>query len=636
MVLVVGSVYGARCPEAAHAQNQAPTAIVASADFPIVIVSVLCPVQNDACICRQQDGIWLLEEDGEPQSITRVAPRQMHPRTETTFFLDLYRNQDFVLNDLGKEIIRLIALSGEPALFSVDRDYFSVVTPNSAGSDPFMVTEMVDDLGLLFNQVTQLSDPPYADLSETPLALLLLRTLEEMPPSDAETRRALVVVSDGNDRQSGAFLDDVIRAATAKRIPVHTIYAPTSSGNKGNLKRLAAGTGGRYVPALDQVDWSILATPQSVCDLRYRSSNAQARRVVVTQLDGDPAAETQTIGVGDLLLDVSAPRVEVLGPTQGSSPVSSVALTDQVQTPSELTIRWDLAPYPNRRLRSLGYEIPDTVPPITAVIEHPSDAMGVVTLTLPLENLAAGAYVIRAWVEDELGLRGEAYTKLMLDPVPTPLPTLTPMSTPTLAPTLAPAPPRPKLSWLESVSAWTLTDFPYRWLLLATALTSLLLFAIAVWLWRKQGREIERTPSTSLGGPAPQARAILFRLDSSVDTGVKQTIKLGDIPLNLPEELYFTVNWRQRRSAAMLPELKATIVTRANKHELSLIEGEVRVIPSDKDKMLDLGPNSVRVLSDRDEIIFGKHDTFHYRYLEMDNRSDRQNGGQPDGGQSAQ
>lgn len=625
MVLAAGSACVARCPKAAHAQNLAPTASVASADFPVVTVSVLCPVQNDACICRQQDGVWGLEEDGEPQPITRITPRQMRPRTETTIFLDLYRNQDFVLGEMGKEIMQLIALSGESALFSVDRDYFSIVTPDSTGAAPFMVTEMVDDLGLLFNQVTQLSDPPYADLSETPLASLLLRTLAKMPPSDAETRRTLVVVSDGNDRQGGELLDDVIQAATAKQIPVHTVYAPTSSGNKANLNRLAVGTGGRYVPALDQVDWSILATPQRLCDLVYRSANAQARRVVVTQPGGD-AAETRTVGVGDLLLDVPAPYVEVFVTMPGSLPASPVASGGQGQTPSELTIRWDLAPYPNRRLRSLGYEIPGAVPPVTAATEHLSDAMGVVTLTLPLENLAAGVYFIRAWVEDEFGLRGEADTILPLAPTPTSSPTLAP--TPTPSPALTP-------TSSESMRAWTMTDFPYRILLLTSALTSLLLLGAAFWLWRKREREIAKTPSVSLRSPALQASAILYRLDSSVDTGVRQTIKLGDIPLNLPDEFYCDADWRRRRSAAMLPELEATIVTRDGKHELSLIAGDVRVIPSGKGEMLPLGPNSGQVLRDRDEIIFGKHDTFHYRYLEVA-RLEQQNGGQPDGGQLAQ
>lgn len=638
-VLMVTSVFGALWPVLAHAQVQAPTAAVTWDKYPEVTVSVLCPNKSDTCICRKQDGIWLLEEDGKPQSIERVVPRQVRPKTETTFFLDLYRNQDFVRGDVGKAIEQLIALSKHPALFELDRDYFTVIAPGAVGADTVALAEKSDDLGALFNHVTQLNVSPYADLAETPLSLLLLRALEKIPPSDAETRRSLVVISDGNDRQTGKFLNAVISAASAKQILVHTVYVPTSPGNKDNLKSLADGTGGRFFDALDQVSWSVLAGTQRVCDLTYRSENAKARRIAVTQLGGDLDVGGRNVSVGELQLDVSPPRVEVIGPAQDAALLLTDVAGDSGQTPPELTIRWDLAPFTNRRLRSLGYDIPGVVPPIREEIEQLSVRGGVATFALRLENLVAGAYTIRAWVEDELGLRGEASTPLAIaaTPVPSPTPTPAPTQTPLPPPTIQPPP-------LELAIAWTSTDFPYRRLLLTTALTSLVLAFAAVLLWRKvQEKKASRTPSTYSPSSPKQATAILHRVNSTVDTGVKQVIKLSDRVLTIPADLYLNDGRNRRRKPNEKDfNFKAVIKARLNGgYDLEPLGGEIWVIPmsgpmsGQRVQIKELYP-----LQNRCEIIFGNPDSkdseaIRYRYVKIDEASE-QNGAQTGGGQSTQ
>jgi hypothetical protein len=639
VLLTASGVYSARWPALAHAQDEAPAAVVRSDDFPEITVTVLCPGADDACLCLEQEGVWRLEEDGAPQPILRAAPRQVRPKTETTIFLDLYRGQDAVRSNMGQAIEQLIALSKDPPAFFLERDYFSFATPGESGERTYTLAGLKDDLGLLFNDVTQKNaeDLPYRNLPETPLSLLLLHILEQMPPSDAETRRALVVISDGNDRQTGKLLNTVIDEALAKQIPIHTVYVPTSPGNNDNLKTLAEGTGGSYFATLDQVDWSMLAAPQRVCDLTYRTVNAQAKRVVVTQQHGDPDIGERNVSAGELpVVDVPRPHVEVIGPAQGEALLATTAAGDRDQTPSELTIRWDLAPYTNRRLRSLGYEIPGAAPPIAEELEPPPIEDGGVTLPLHLEKLAPGAYIIRAWVEDELGLRGEAHIPLQIAAPPPPSPTPTPLPTPTLLPpVVSPTPP----SLLESTIAWTMTDFPYRRLLLATASIAALLSATAIWLWRRRMAPGGSSRSYSSRLAPEKAKAFLHRINSTVDIGVKQAVKLGDRTLHIPGDLYVD----QARSRTRRPDVGAlnleALIKRmlSGDYELELLKGEIWVTTESGDRKKI---EKTYQLHNRCEIIFGNpdakdHEAIHYRYISIDESSE-QNGVKDPGDISAQ
>lgn len=624
-LLAVFGVASAPWSSRVRAQSDAPAAMITSDKFPEITVTVLCPTENDVCICPKQNSDWRLEEDGVQQTILSVAPRQLRPKTETTVFLDLFRGQDSVRGEVGKEVEELIALSKDLPTFFLDRDYFSFVTPGAGGDRPVTLAQMKDDLGLLFNEVTgqQADTPPYASLSETPLSLLLLRTLAEMPPSDTETRRALVVISDGNDRQTGKLLNTVIDQARAKQIPIHTVYVHTSPGNNGNLKSLAAGTGGSYSESLDQVNWRVLAATQRVCDLTYRTTNAQARRVVVSQ-QGSASEASEPRGVGELpALKIPVPSVTArISPQNESFPVFDLAV-NRDQPPPELAIVWDLAPDTNRRLRSLGYEIVGAGQPIVEKTEDLPAEEGVVTLPLHLENLAAGAYTIRAWVEDELGLRGEAYIplKIAAPPTPSPVPSVASPPAPSAGPDQTPPlSPLAKPSGWEEVIIWTTTDFPYRRLLLASTSAAAVLSAATIWLWRR--RRAGGPGSTPPPPPPEPAKAILQRLNATVDTGVKQVVKLGDRVLNIPDSLYLDKD-RSRTQRPNEPafNLKANIRRSSEGgYELQVLTGEIWVkLESGHRKKID----KRYTLHNRCEIIFGNPDSkepeaIRYRFVAIE------------------
>lgn len=630
-LLAASGSYSARWPALAHAQADAPAAVVSSDNFPEITVTVLCPAADGACTCLQQAGAWSVEEDGEPQSILRVAPRQVRPKTETTIFLDLYRGQDSVRSGMGKAIGQLIALSKDPPAFFLERDYFSVITPGENGALPYMLAELKDDLGLLSNDVTQqkAENLPYRNLSETPLSLLLLNTLEAMSPSDAETRRALVVISDGNDRQTGKVLNTVINQASAKQIPIYTVYVPTSPGNIDNLKALADGTGGSYFASLDEMDWSLLAATQRVCDLTYRTTNAQAKRVVVTLQHRDSGvSDSEASGPRESAAELPAwgvppPRVAVHISAQNENVPASDAVGDRAQASQDVAITWDMAPYPTRRLRSLGYEILDAGQAIVERTEEAPAEEGVIALPLHLENLAAGAYILRAWVEDELGLRGEAHISLKIAAPPTPFPVPSVVSPPSPAPTLTPSPtPTSDPSLVVKAWVWTKTDFPYRRLLLATTSVAALLSATAIWLWRRRPGSGDGSPLGSKYPDVMQAKAILHRINATVVPGVKQVVKLGDRVLNIPRDLYLDKD-RNRTQRPNEPafNLKANIRRSSEGgYELQVLTGEIWVkLESGHRKKID----KRYTLHNRCEIIFGNPDSkepeaIRYRFVAIE------------------
>lgn len=614
----------------ARAQGEAPAeSLVDASNFPEVAVVVLCPAQ---------DSDWIVEEDGHQRQILSITPDETRPRkTETTMFVDIYDDKHFVLDETATAVLSLIepteiAESRNP--FLLDRDYFSAMMPGAEAESIYRLAGRTDELGLFANRLRMLGEDgqplmavnerPYVKWPETPLASLLLRVLEDIPPSDAQVRRSLLVISDGGDRRSGDLLDKVIEDAAAKRVAIHTVYVNTSPGNKANLENLAVKTGGTYFASLTELDWAVLISPQRACKLIYRSADAQAKQIVVTELNEGMSKPS----IGRLPdLRVSTPRVEVHIPTQVEA---------GVQSPQEMTISWYLDNYPDRRLRSLEYEIKGAGQTIAKELQPPFAAERI-TVPLDLGNLAQGAYAIHAWVEDELGLRGEYVIPLQIAalPTPSPTPTLTPSSTPIPAPTSTP-------TWLESMTAWTMTDFPYRRLLLATALTSVLLAVIAIWLRLKQERATGSSPSISLFSEPKQARAILYRVNSTVDTGIKQVVKLDDRVINVPGDLYFQWERRQTRHLiALSPDFKAVIqpdVTTGD-YILRSFGGDISVTTKHGHMEKITG---MYKLCDRDVIVFGNAELsdpkaicYWYRYVKID-ESGEQNSLQNIGAFSAQ
>lgn len=600
-----------------------PEVLVDASNFPEVAVVVLCPVKESN---------WMLEEDGVQQQILSIAPDETRPRkTETTMFVDIYDDKHFVLDETATSVFSLIETAESQNPFLLDRDYFSAVMPGAEAESIYELAGRTDELGLLVNRLRMLGEDgrplmpvnkrPYVNWSVTPLASLLLRVLEDIPSSDAQVRRSLLVVSDGSDRRSGDRFDKLIEDAAAKRVAIHTVYVNTSPGNKDNLKNLAARTGGTYFESLNELDWAVLISSQRTCKLTYRSANAQAKQIVVTELNEGMSKHS----VGRFAeMTVSAPRVEVHIPM----PVET-----GVQSLQEMTISWHLDNYPGRRLDSLGYEIKGAAQTIAEELEPPPAAEGAITVSLDLDNLIPGAYAIRVWVEDELGLRGENVIPLQVTAPPTPSPTPTLISTPIPAPTPTLAP-----IWWESATTWTMTDFPYRGLLLATVLTSTLLAATAIWLVVRPPQGPEPSSPISLFSEPKRARAILYRVDSTVSAGVKQIVKLCDGDLNVPKDLFLEEYRNQiQPPEAALHDFEAVISSRGNGYYLQKIKGHIGLIKSGRSE-----PIKEQRLRNRDEIEFGKREsedtaTAYYRYLYVEiGESSEQNGLQYIGDFSAQ
>jgi tight adherence protein B len=128
--------------------------------------------------------------------------------------------------------------------------------------------------------------------------------------------KVVIVVTDGNETSSSASLDQVVSAARKAHVPIYVIGIESHLFSPGDLKKLAAGTGGRYYAAaspgfLHQIYSGIADELKRTWQVEYLTS---AR-------PGDKIALKATVpGQGAAVLATEIAGVASVGPSSSSLP----------------------------------------------------------------------------------------------------------------------------------------------------------------------------------------------------------------------------------------------------------------------------------------------------------------------------
>jgi VWFA-related protein len=144
----------------------------------------------------------------------------------------------------------------------------------------------------------------------TPLYDAVVKAVRMAAATEPVGHRAVIVMTDGDDRTSVSTDDDTVRTATDERTPVYTIGLSNSRLNEQYLRRLADQTGGTYQAAQSPEDFSaqfanVLSNLRTQYVLVYQAhlpQDGQPHSLLVhvrtpTQLEG--AAEHRYVTPGE-------------------------------------------------------------------------------------------------------------------------------------------------------------------------------------------------------------------------------------------------------------------------------------------------------------------------------------------------
>jgi Ca-activated chloride channel family protein len=164
---------------------------------------------------------------------------------------------------------------------------------------PERIAPFVSDAGMLESQVADVADPAGATALYDAIVTGLYRF------RNIQGRKALVVITDGDDTSSRLSYDDMLGYARASRVPLYFIgigFAFGELGGPGRMKALAAETGGvayiiRNVNQLGETYEQLESDLRSQYLLTYRtesSKNDTAYRTVEVKVN-KPDARVRTI-----------------------------------------------------------------------------------------------------------------------------------------------------------------------------------------------------------------------------------------------------------------------------------------------------------------------------------------------------
>jgi VWFA-related protein len=145
-----------------------------------------------------------------------------------------------------------------------DRDRAAFVAVHSGVStDPQVLDEQYEvaftnDRNRLLNVINFLHERMETSAPGTPLYDAVIKAVRLAAATEPVGHRALIVMTDGEDRESINTDNDVIQTATNERTPVFTVGLSNSRLNDQFLRRLADQTGGMYQAAETPDDLSPL------------------------------------------------------------------------------------------------------------------------------------------------------------------------------------------------------------------------------------------------------------------------------------------------------------------------------------------------------------------------------------------
>jgi len=545
LVCLTGLTRNSSRAQADPVADISPAAGVDITQFPLVTIRDRCSVDPT------RSPMWTAVEDNRPKKLVANRVDRMRPHSQSAILIDLFDHRENLLEPIRAGIDVLYQLYERRSLL-IELDELALYLPGATADELDPVTTWTGDAGVLRNdlQATITSERGYKSLDRTALNTLLWQLLNAFPRGVEPLRRQIVLFSDGTDSVGNTTVDNVIQAAQAQNIRIHTIYIDTGYVNKPQLKRLATETGGQFLELRDQLNeqgawetfWLRLIEEVTYCNITYRSSNIQPRQLLVQAVLSNTVQFSQAYTFPQLAL--TPPQIQIDTPRAGTTlPLSTTDGMTIAPSALKLALAWEFAPHLPRAIQQIRYEVRGADIQITATVSPPPMAQSGLQLTVPQQVYLPGPYIVAVQVVDELGLIGEAQVPFAFSPLPTPTPTatptvMTPPPTPTALPTATPL-------WYVRPVNWARTDLPYRLLLLSiTPLVGLLAFGLF-----RSWQQLRARPDPFLLGREKEKdepiQAILYRVDGEADHPLRQVVKLNtknSESVLLPKALYTTLH----------------------------------------------------------------------------------------------
>jgi len=278
---------------------------VETATVPTVRVHVSVRDQNGVPIQDLTAESFEVVEDGAAVFVPTTVEAEAKPDAQVSLaiVIDLYRTLKGEPVESAQQATQdlLTDLLNEPN--DPDRAAF-VGVRQGVTTDPSEIDEayevpFTNDRNKLLNVINFLHERIQSTGPGTPLYDAVIKAIRMAEASEPIAHRAVIVMTDGEDRGSISTDSDTIQRASSARTPVFAVGLSNSGLDEGYLRRLAENTGGTYQTAETPDDFSslfsnVLTTLRTQYVLTYESGlprDGQPHSVMVrvrtpTQLEG--------------------------------------------------------------------------------------------------------------------------------------------------------------------------------------------------------------------------------------------------------------------------------------------------------------------------------------------------------------
>ena len=304
---------------------------VDTSDFPTVRVRLGVRDQNGVPVPDLVEDNFEIVEDGIQTHRPVAVNTEENPDAQVSLaiVIDMYRTLEGNPIETAQEATRnlLSDLLDQPndqdraAFIGVHRD----LSTDPAEIDEEYEVPFTNDRNRLLNVINFLHERLETQGPGTPLYDAVIKAIRMAEASEPMGHRALIVMTDGEDRESVSEDSDTIQRASEAHIPVFTVGLSNSALDEQYLRRLAENTGGTYHTAETPDDFSplfsnVLTTLRSQYLLTYESGLAedgQTHNVLVRV-----RTPTQTEGVQEYRMETPGGLAEEPETEEEAAPTS--------------------------------------------------------------------------------------------------------------------------------------------------------------------------------------------------------------------------------------------------------------------------------------------------------------------------
>jgi VWFA-related protein len=295
-------------------------------DFPTVRMRLAVRDQNGVPVPDLTEEHFEIVEDGVETRRPVAVSTEENPDAQVSLaiVIDMYRTLEGKPIETAQEATRnlLSDLLDQPN--DQDRAAF-IGVHQDLSTDPAEIDEeyevpFTNDRNRLLNVINFLHERLETEGPGTPLYDAVIKAIRMAEASEPVGHRALIVMTDGEDRGSVNADSDTIQQASEAHIPIFTVGLSNSALDEQYLRRLAESTGGAYQAAEMPEDFSplfsnVLTTLRSQYVLTYESSlpeDGQAHNVLVRV-----RTPTETEGVQEYRMETPGGPADESGGGEG-------------------------------------------------------------------------------------------------------------------------------------------------------------------------------------------------------------------------------------------------------------------------------------------------------------------------------